>query len=598
MVVETFGAAVGRLVYEKRKALGLTQTQLAEDAYGSGGKTRRISELENGQVANPHPKTIDPIISVLNISEAELAACAARTSTRPDPDLDRAYREAKNLIEVVAYKFEHANPNASLRELEDFLRAKATEWSDLRQRILDLEAPTERIKLLRHAALDALDAGNLSEADDALSQAELVQQETAVLEQIYKLIDLRVTRGDISLFEGRTETAAQLYISAANYIRPFSHKEFVDLLQALAYRVYESGRRSLISNFDAAKILLEKLLTDEFFDNKAFEKSKLYYRLSLIYRSIGRKSKNLTSLECTEKAVHYAKSALDEILNFCNATTEEEIVFHRISVEIALANALYDLFVGRKETEKLDNSLQLLNKIYNDLNLSGEFPELLGHASNSLALVLRAKLTLANEVADINELDKLVSILEASSKAAERCLDFEVLGVSKVNIGSAYLQKADIVDNVQEAQFLRFKSICCYLEAIETFPFVNYPVNFAEAHRCMAYALFQQAISFGSTDAGNSELFLARSLASYEVASRTFDRENYPTEWGDMRLRMAQVVFAHSKLPGVKTAKSDVEQAFSYLEAAESCFVANSDVEGVEHCKQARERMNTLGDDD
>ncbi|WP_139285768.1 helix-turn-helix transcriptional regulator [Tardiphaga sp. OK245] len=76
MTSQTFGAALGRLIFQKRKALGLTQTQLAEDAFGTSGKTRRISELENGTVENPHPKTIDPIISVLKISEDELRECA------------------------------------------------------------------------------------------------------------------------------------------------------------------------------------------------------------------------------------------------------------------------------------------------------------------------------------------------------------------------------------------------------------------------------------------------------------------------------------------------------------------------------------------
>lgn len=63
MTGASFGQALGALIRRKRKAAGLTQVQLAEDAYGDGGKTRRISELENGTVANPHLKTIDPRVS-------------------------------------------------------------------------------------------------------------------------------------------------------------------------------------------------------------------------------------------------------------------------------------------------------------------------------------------------------------------------------------------------------------------------------------------------------------------------------------------------------------------------------------------------------
>src|ERR1700733_4608727 len=121
----TFGKALGELIYRKRKAKGLTQTQLAEDAFGTSGKTRRISELENGTVANPHPKTIDPIISILGISDPEIEECAAQANSHPDSDLDRAYREARNLIEALAKQFEHSQPDATLAELDEFLRAKA-----------------------------------------------------------------------------------------------------------------------------------------------------------------------------------------------------------------------------------------------------------------------------------------------------------------------------------------------------------------------------------------------------------------------------------------------------------------------------------------
>lgn len=152
--------------------MGLTQTQLAEDAYGTPGKTRRISELENGIVANPHPATIDPIINVLRISEAELEQCATESHSLRDEDLDRAYREARNLIDAIARQFEHSNPAASLGELDEFLRAKAKEWVSLRDRIASLEAGDASIKALTEAASRALAEGRLDEVEALLSRAE------------------------------------------------------------------------------------------------------------------------------------------------------------------------------------------------------------------------------------------------------------------------------------------------------------------------------------------------------------------------------------------------------------------------------------------
>lgn len=68
----SFGTLLGQLIYTKRKAHGLTQLQLAEDAFVTAVKTRRVSEPESGQVANPHAKKIDRIIVTLGIGEAEL----------------------------------------------------------------------------------------------------------------------------------------------------------------------------------------------------------------------------------------------------------------------------------------------------------------------------------------------------------------------------------------------------------------------------------------------------------------------------------------------------------------------------------------------
>jgi transcriptional regulator with XRE-family HTH domain len=190
----TFGQRLGKLIFRKRKSMGLTQTQLAEDAYGTASNTRRISELENGTVANPHPKTIDPIINVLGISDVELEQCATESHSIPDADLDRAYREARNLIDAIAKQFEHSNPAASLSELDEFLRAKAKEWTSLRERIVSLEADDESIKALTKAASEALAEGRLDEVETLLSRAEDSYQHDRTLIELRKLAGLRVAR--------------------------------------------------------------------------------------------------------------------------------------------------------------------------------------------------------------------------------------------------------------------------------------------------------------------------------------------------------------------------------------------------------------------
>ncbi len=158
MSENTFGSLLGQLVHSKRQILGLTQMQLAEDAYGSAGKTRRISELESGKVANPHPKTIDPIIVTLDITEEDLAQCMAKSNSQPNVSLELAYTEARSLV-----------------DLEVFLTAKAQELVELKNKFQAIDGSGEEISNLRHDAFAALSAGDYAAVDELLKKAEYVQ---------------------------------------------------------------------------------------------------------------------------------------------------------------------------------------------------------------------------------------------------------------------------------------------------------------------------------------------------------------------------------------------------------------------------------------
>ena len=74
---ETFGVAIGRLVLERRTAAGMTQLELALEAFEDDTKVRRIVELENGQVKRPQAKTLGPLYETLNISDTEVASLKA-----------------------------------------------------------------------------------------------------------------------------------------------------------------------------------------------------------------------------------------------------------------------------------------------------------------------------------------------------------------------------------------------------------------------------------------------------------------------------------------------------------------------------------------
>jgi len=82
-MAKEFGNLLGQLIAEYRGTLGLSQAALAAHAFDdSGGKDRRIRELENGEVANPRTTTYMPICNFLGIRSIqirELREIAARS---------------------------------------------------------------------------------------------------------------------------------------------------------------------------------------------------------------------------------------------------------------------------------------------------------------------------------------------------------------------------------------------------------------------------------------------------------------------------------------------------------------------------------------
>jgi hypothetical protein len=100
-MTESFGACFGRLVRRYRGIEGLTQEELAWEAFGSGDKTQvvmrgrkdgrkareeepcdrigyksRISDLERGKVPNPQESTtVDPLVIRLRIPPEEVENC-------------------------------------------------------------------------------------------------------------------------------------------------------------------------------------------------------------------------------------------------------------------------------------------------------------------------------------------------------------------------------------------------------------------------------------------------------------------------------------------------------------------------------------------
>jgi transcriptional regulator with XRE-family HTH domain len=202
--MESFGLLFGRLIREKRGIEGLSQDALA---LKSGLTKARISEIETGKVNNPQAKTVDALCVALNISREARDRCRINTGPRLPP----------RLLENLALRFGHDNPEASEADLEEFLKEKAIEFCEFQERLAQIDAAEGKIADLLAAATLALKQGDFQLADKQLAEAENVYLTSATLPSLERQYKLTFERGNASLLVGEVKTAASHWERATNY---------------------------------------------------------------------------------------------------------------------------------------------------------------------------------------------------------------------------------------------------------------------------------------------------------------------------------------------------------------------------------------------
>jgi tetratricopeptide (TPR) repeat protein len=581
----TYGAALGQLILKKRRALGLTQTQLAEDALGKASKARRIHELESGSVARPHPKTIDPIINVLKITDAELEACAEAVGHGPDVELDRAYREARNLIEAMARQFEHAKPDASLSELEDYLRAKAHEWRQLRDRIHAVETIDQKREELRESASAALAAGDFDRVDALLAEAEETQQQDRTLQEIERQAQIRITRGDACLFREDADAAVAFYSSAAHFFDPFEPQRAADLLSYLGGRVYEMSRRSLTPQFSIACRLLDELVNHPTVQENPVELGIANYRRGLLYRN-----------EAVGPAgEHVQESLLRQALSFDRKAVElidgTEVQDIAVSARISLGICLIEMAKIEPEAAHLEEALSTMRSAH--LIAQDVAPALRATASNNLGAVYLAK----RRRADGEEASECLRLAQAAFRRAveeaEEHADMDIWGGAHLNCGRVLVEQA----RGTEADRKRFLFTCAlahYHAAIETFPATLFPQRFGEANLELASILESLSLI---TEAPISAAYFARSLNTYAAAATVFTRNRHPRHWAKIHMLVGAGFADRAATTDDEDEQQGlIDQAKSCFAGAAEVFASTGDEEHAAACEEAAANLeNRVG---
>ncbi len=578
MTAKTFGASLGALIKARRKAKGLTQTQLAEDAYGSGGKTRRISELESGLVSNPHPKTIDPLISVLGISEDEIEQCAKETGAAPDADLDRAYREARNLIEAIARQFENDSPDATLADLDAFLREKAREWAQLQERIRAIDEPDLRVDNLRASAEAALNQGLFDEVDSLLMDAEEIQQSSKTLKEVTQQAKLRVLRASTSLLKGDENKAVQLYLSAAEFFMPFDKYDGIRLLEEIARELYETGRRSLTTTFLVGARLLEAVEQMEPISSDRLAKSAIQYRLGLLYRSAAERTSGSGALNLLEKAISYARKSLSNL-------EEGDDPTQTTSATVSLGNCLFDMVKRKRDDSLLSEATAMLKSARDRLLSQHAEPALLACIHNSVGSAILQSLNYLPQTDAEPVLREGVASFRAAISAAEEYGDVEAWGAANNNLGNALAGIARLPSTKPEDRgFLRVRAIAAVIAAVETYPEAAFPFRFAEGHASLARIYWDIAASVKGRDA---EPYLMRGMNSWFIYQQIYTKEQFPEQWADAQLNIGAAYGAHASIEGVETASTDLLEAKKHFKEALEVFRERANQEQIDYCQRA-----------
>ncbi len=581
----TFGRALGELVRLKRRTCGLTQVQLAEDAFGTAAKVRRISELEGGLVSNPHPRTIDPIISVLGITGAEIEECARAGASTLKDDLADAYREAVALIDDLARQFELDRPDAGLVELDRFLRAKAAEWAALRARIHQIDAEEADFARIRCDAEHALSEGDLDRVDTLLLQAEDVYQRARTLAEIRKMASLRISRGDAFLLKGDGERALDLYRSGVELFRPLDEAEMIGEINYVAHRVYESSHRSLQPLFFVSAALLEILLTlpTVAADKKAT--AEVQYRLGLSYRNEYDDPRSNQRGSTLAKAIHYSRHALALSAGF-------EDPYKIMVSTIGLANCLRDRARFEGSGNDLVEAFNLLRNIRNSLGHTEACVSLLPHLLNSLGAILRRAQSVDLKIPGVDLGAEALAAYRDAVVASEGQSDLEVWGVARFNIGALLAEQADAKDlDANQRAFLRVRAMAEFNAAIETYPATAFPFRFAEAQRALGQVLFHHALTIVDNDL--SEAYLFRALNAFEGAAEIIGRDRKPLDWAAIQMYVGAVFECHARFADVTVALGDMERAVARYEAAASVFTVVHAPDEKEACDRAIDNIRT-----
>ena len=305
----SFQILFGQLVRRYREKTGLSQMDVARLVYNDETKASRVSDVERGR-HEPQAGTVADYREALRIPAAEIEALRYP----PKPDLPPGFAEelglADALLENLAWRFGHDNPNAGRAALREYLQDKAIEYQALKTRLDKLAATEVRISNQLSAASGELEAGNFGAADHILANAEELQQTEHTLVQVRKQAEIRAARADAALLKGDAEAAHEHFATAAAFYDPFDLQEGAAQRRKYFVRLYQHAMRYGGAGLTHAIALAERNLEVYVDTNDQLGWVKTQNNLGTALQLRGERTKGAEGARLLARAVETYEAAL------------------------------------------------------------------------------------------------------------------------------------------------------------------------------------------------------------------------------------------------------------------------------------------------
>jgi len=305
----------GELVREYQDKWGLRNTDLARLIFGDESSSSRVADLKAGR-NNPGSDIRAAVRDALEIPQGKIDACRSPIAAELSEDDRDRIDLSRELLESLALRFEHTNPDASTPELIRFLKQKAVEFKQLQLRLKSLIEIDARLDIELKQSELAIDRGEFEIADQLLEKLEEFQQSKRTLAQVRKQASIRQTRAEAALLNEDIGAALQHFTVCAGYFDPFDRIEGAKSRDEAAQRLLEHGFFYGGASHAAAIKLWELNLTVLSVGEFADERAQTLFSLGFAKMELGmRASPSLAKRMLYEAIEHYSQSTEISVKN-------------------------------------------------------------------------------------------------------------------------------------------------------------------------------------------------------------------------------------------------------------------------------------------